>query len=934
MSNDTDHSALAERLCKANGALFAVSAVVPVYNVAPYVSEAIESVLGQTIGQDFVQVILVDDGSTDSSADICREYAERHPGNVVFVQQAHAGVSAARNTGKALAQGAYINFLDADDKWSPDAYFHALSFLEDNPSVGIVAIRHVFFGAKTGRHPLDYKFEETRVINIFDTFDYPQMSVNNTLIQADLVKARDFDPNLPLAEDFLYISQIIMQEGAYGVVKDGTYYYRKRNDGVSAIDNSAKNFAFYLQVPTMCDQALFEHSRQIHGYVLPYIQYAVMYDLRWRLQGKIQADLSVAQLGEYQSTIRKLLASIKNEYIFLQRGLSYNVKLYAYAIKEGIEPDSVMTQARVTDEHLVLKSGACDQSDSYELPLSQIQNRASLTFMTREANGLRLQGFLEFLSYSVVDAVQFEFVVDGDKTYSCELFPRHDKCVTTPFHGRIFPHIGYDALIPWDGSSRIRIQSKMTCGSFEVTSAFTFGKFTGIHRNRQHNYWMVDDAIVRYKQRNRKGTIIVEPKTFARHVIYESRLRKELRSKFPDEAMRIIKLRNAALKGQHKRKKLWLLSDRPYGAGDNGEALFRYLCAHPVPDVDVVFAISKSSADFERLSQIGTVIDRNSFDYERMVMRADLFVSSSGDDAINAAIDPVKDLVHLDYAFLQHGIIDGDLSGWINRWRKGLKLFVTSAEREAQSIANERYGYTHGEVKLVGLPRHDELLAKARTAEPSRTIYLMPTWRDYVATPENPETGIRSKNPLFKQSDYYAFYEALITNERLRNLLERYDYTMKFVLHPCFQSEVDEFTASDRISIHERYNYQEAFLDGALLVTDYSSVAFDFALLRKPVIYAQFDEEDFYLKHSYTRGYFTYESDGLGPVCHSVDETVDAIESQLKSGCQMSDTYRARADGFYFEPPEGATRCSLLVNELLKLQRAKDEARTKSIPLF
>ena len=94
-------------------------------------------------------------------------------------------------------------------------------------------------------------------------------------------------------------------------------------------------------------------------------------------------------------------------------------------------------------------------------------------------------------------------------------------------------------------------------------------------------------------------------------------------------------------------------------------------------------------------------------------------------------------------------------------------------------------------------------------------------------------------------------------------------------------------------------DYQKEFVEGALLVTDYSSVAFDFAYLKKPVVYSQFDKEEFYKKHTYSEGYFSYENDGFGPVCTDLKSTVKAIVDEINNSCENNEKYLARIEKFY-----------------------------------
>lgn len=110
------------------------SVIVPLYNKAPYVAKAIESVLAQTF-HDY-EVIVVDDGSMDNSADIVERAIEGQP-NCRLSRQTNAGVSVARNNGVAASQGDYLCFLDADDWWEPTFLEEMDKFVSEFPDAGI-----------------------------------------------------------------------------------------------------------------------------------------------------------------------------------------------------------------------------------------------------------------------------------------------------------------------------------------------------------------------------------------------------------------------------------------------------------------------------------------------------------------------------------------------------------------------------------------------------------------------------------------------------------------------------------------------------------------------------------------------------------------------------------------------------------------------------
>jgi glycosyltransferase involved in cell wall biosynthesis len=109
-----------------------VSIIIPVYNCEQYLTEAIESALSQTY--PFTEIIVIDDGSTDGTADAARQFAPQ----VRYCYQPNAGTGAARNKGIDLADGDYFSFLDADDLWSEDKLRIQMAAFRGNPGVDIV----------------------------------------------------------------------------------------------------------------------------------------------------------------------------------------------------------------------------------------------------------------------------------------------------------------------------------------------------------------------------------------------------------------------------------------------------------------------------------------------------------------------------------------------------------------------------------------------------------------------------------------------------------------------------------------------------------------------------------------------------------------------------------------------------------------------------
>jgi glycosyltransferase involved in cell wall biosynthesis len=110
-----------------------ISVVIPAFNAEPFLAEAIESVLAQDYGP--IEVLVVDDGSTDRTADVASSYP------VACLRQANGGPAAARNAGVAAARGSFVSFLDADDLWRSSKLSTEVEHLQAHPELGYVLVR-------------------------------------------------------------------------------------------------------------------------------------------------------------------------------------------------------------------------------------------------------------------------------------------------------------------------------------------------------------------------------------------------------------------------------------------------------------------------------------------------------------------------------------------------------------------------------------------------------------------------------------------------------------------------------------------------------------------------------------------------------------------------------------------------------------------------
>ncbi len=314
---------------------YKISVIMPIYNVEQYLEESIKSVINQSIGfEENIQLILVNDGSIDKSEEICKMYKNMYPDNIIYVKQENQGVSSARNKGLEYVNAKYINFLDADDKWSYDAFDIVYDFFEENEKeIDVVACRQKFFEGKEEYHQLDYKFEETQIVDIKEKYDYVQLSTASSFIKSDILNNYRFDERLKYFECAKLISQIIIEKCKYGVVSDALYYYRERTKTLSLLQTKDSDKSWYNETIDYGYDYLFEKSKEKFGKVLPYIQYQVMYDIQSRLNVDVSKYLNDEEQRDYKEKLRELLKYVNDEIIMEQKYLWKEYKIIALSIK-------------------------------------------------------------------------------------------------------------------------------------------------------------------------------------------------------------------------------------------------------------------------------------------------------------------------------------------------------------------------------------------------------------------------------------------------------------------------------------------------------------------------------------------------------------------------------------------------------------------------
>lgn len=334
------------------------------------------------------------------------------------------------------------------------------------------------------------------------------------------------------------------------------------------------------------------------------------------------------------------------------------------------------------------------------------------------------------------------------------------------------------------------------------------------------------------------------------------------------------------------KKNVWLVGERVYKAQDTGYAFFKYMRTKH-PEERVYYVIDKKSKESANVEKFGNVLDFKSKEHIWFTIIAKKVISSHHPDYLYPIrTNRFKRKVKADKIFLQHGVMGTKnmVANYGKNAPSGFNtdFFIVSSDFEKEMIVND-FGYDPKDVFVTGLSRFDTLFEN--DVKKKRQILIIPTWRDWIINED-----------VFFESEYYCRYKNLLTNEKLHNLAKQYKFEIVFCLHPNMQKYTKYFDI-DSIKIINQGDVDVQYLikESALMITDYSSVAFDFSFLHKPVIYYQFDRSRFIGNRP---SHLDLDNDLPGDICFEEEELLQLLEEYVKNNFEMKPEYVERSNKF------------------------------------
>ena len=681
------------------------------------------------------------------------------------------------------------------------------------------------------------------------------------------------------------INKMLIDKPIYGVVKDAIYWYRKRTNDASTIDSSTSKKDFYIDRLKRYFKELINYSKEKYGNVAKFIQYLIVYDLQWMfIVEDVSEILTTEEIKETYIHIQDILSEIEDEVILSLRDDKLNISYHMLATKYATINVNLNKEVKYENIHSNYNNKIAGVYCENTLIDKLDKHRLWLDIIEIKGNTLYISGFL--MSFFDDEDVKIEIAKNG-KIYPTTTVYYHNNSKKF-LNCSLESQFNFDCEIPLENkeNSKVEIYARFIGENSDETSKWKLpiGFADYARMSELSNYSICGNYFLKFNDND----------------FYISRYNyfKMLKSEIPI-LLRVLKRKESyytsilffrfvylLLYPFYRKKRIWLFMDRQENADDNAEHLYKYAVTQK-DNIKKYFTVSDEFGDFTRLSNLPNVLEFYSIKQRLVYLFAEKIISSHPDENIlnpfmGKNVKSYSGLINSDKIFLQHGVTKDNVSSWLHKSDKNLKLITTVSDAERKSFLDPGYNYDENIIQTLGFPRFDNLKTNEKT---KRQILIAPSWR----------TDLHNMTIKYiMDSNYFKTINSLINNKTLISIAEKYDYKIIFKPHPMVYGYVDLFETNEYVTIDEKTTYQELFKDSDLLITDYSSIAFDFSYMKKPIIYYQHDDD-----YNFKEGYFKYKTMGFGDVITDENILIGKIEEYLKNDCKMEEIYAKRVNSFY-----------------------------------
>ncbi len=849
--------------------------IVPIYNVSEYLETCLESLVSQTISKDLLEVLLINDGSTDNSLEICERYVKEYDYFKLFTKE-NEGLSATRNFGITRAKGKYMMFLDSDDTISPETIEAVTSFFDfhyDETDLVTFLDQPYKFGEKMKVH---YRYQYLNKDGIYDLEQFPYISqtrVNICVKNMDSNFLFDTTPGFRL-EDQEYCSKVLKEKQKIGFCSKGEYRYNRSNDG-SIVSNYF--YAYYIFESSM---AYFERLfSEFEGKIPKYYQAMYLNDLIWKHnENKLYPyHYSKEDFEKAINRIKALLSRVDADVIYNHPQLDNFNKHYWLNMNPSVHP---LVHAYETGVSILYGEKKIYSRKRFEIVMHKIRVNG---------NDLQMRAFLKSPIYTYLSDKARIYVIENDDFDSKKCLPVIDSV-----------HSYYKS-----NTKTCNFYSFIYHCDTEKVGKFKFMvEFDGFWYNTE--YWCMPVAVFSDKNKSyiRKDVKL----TLNDNIVKIEKIDKEKKKEFRREQtekyrnnQEVYNLRTIAedYKNSHR---IWLYYDLHTVDKDNGYYQFVNDFNHD-DGVERYYVYDRDLSEIEELFtplQKRYLIPFGSFIHKILYLSAEKILTAFyGFTTVSPFLTETEEANYIDMCehetiYLQHGVLHAHLIIKNHAERCRAEKIVVSTPFEKKNYINN-YGYEESEIVTTGMARYDYI---DRNKKAKNRILFAPSWREYLTIVQSGSQWELLEDKVIK-SDYYIKFMQFLSSPLLYKVLEEKDMHLDFKVHPIIKNAKNLFKCeNDRIHLAPE---SVAVEDYQIFVTDYSSFVFDFVFLKRAIMYFVPDMDQFKSGMNHYRELDLPFEDAFGNLVLEPEDAVLELIRLIKRDGRPDKDYYKRMLGFFYE---------------------------------
>ncbi|WP_346697589.1 CDP-glycerol glycerophosphotransferase family protein [Catenibacillus scindens] len=771
----------------------------------------------------------------------------------------------------------------------------------------------------------------TYVRDVFSRPDGILITMDGCIIKTEAAKSVGFKDSLTMEEEADFILRFLLKYKSYYAVPGAKYYYYAPRANEVLYHQNAHFDAWY---ETSMEQFIFpllDDARKMYGSIPIFLQNYCMFYMNCRfMSNQDNRDKKILlgdRLDTYLSLVTRLFQNIDDEQLLNQSRLPYvttnpEIRCMYLRIKYGVENVRYDYIPVNSDDPKVMEIGGRDLEMRFgDHLISQLSaHRISINIMNYIDGDLWIDGSL--ISIFQYGDIRFFATFNGqDYPITDTTAYSQTKYFGVPGYRRL-PFFLKFHLDSGKKLQRITFYAKFKGEKFPMKMTFA-NHWAKLSKSPRYSYWRFN----KYLCHHANNGISIKRATTFNVLKRELQLQLQLFHK-KDKSPWKFRMLYWLTRPYFRKKRIWLMLDKLYKGGDSAEYLYRY-SGKQDDGITKYYLINKNTSDYKKLRRDGfRPLVNGSLFHKLVFVNADiLLITNSHLFPFNGYTKEtskyIRGLCNFGSMCLQHGLSVQKCAIAQRRIIDNTMMYFLGSKYEYENLSRHAYGYQGFDMlKLTGIGRYDGLVNQDK-----KQILISPTWRMYNALPVTTSEGEqRGYNPEFKHTTYFHIYNTLINNEKLIETARKYGYKIKYLLHPIISSQVEDFTPNPELEVIPSVgdlSYEEILTQSSLMVTDYSGVQFDFAYMRKPVVY--FHPED--LPPHYEDGVFFYDTMGFGEICRRLDQLVDTLCEYMASGCEMKEMYRLRADDFFAHNDHH--NCERIYKEIYNYQKMIDRDKLR-----